>query len=84
MSKDIYGVCVLRKYKRGAVSGIETHVERRAKISHTNPEIDRSKSNKNYDLNGRFDETFKSILKSAMTSQPKNMEKIISFQQWYI
>lgn len=64
MSKDIYGVCVLRKYKRGAVSGIETHVERRAKISHTNPEIDRSKSNKNYDLNGRFDETFKSILKS--------------------
>ena len=66
MSKDIYGVCVLRKYKRGAVSGIETHVERRAKISHTNPEIDRSKSNKNYDLNGRFDETFKSILKSRV------------------
>ena len=66
MSKDIYGVCVLRKYKRGAVSGIETHVERRATISHTNPEIDRTKSNKNYDLNGRFDETFKSILKSRV------------------
>lgn len=66
LSKDIYGVCVLRKYKRGAVSGIETHVERRAKISHTNPEIDRLRSNKNYDLNGRFDETFKSILKSRV------------------
>lgn len=66
MSKETYGVCVLRKYKRGAVSGIETHVERRATISHTNPEIDRTKSNKNYDLNGRFDETFKSILKSRV------------------
>lgn len=66
MSEKTYGVCVLRKYKRGAVSGIETHVERRATISHTNPEIDRSKSNKNYDLNGRFNETFKSILKSRV------------------
>ena len=66
MSKDTYGVCVLRKYKRGAVGGIETHVERRATISHTNPEIDRTKSNKNYDLNGRFNETFKSILKSRV------------------
>lgn len=66
MSKDIYGVCVLQKYKRGAVGGIETHVERRTTISHTNPEIDRTKSNKNYDLNGRFNETFKSILKSRV------------------
>ena len=57
---------MLRKYGRGAVAGIETHVERRAKISHTNPEIDRLRSNKNYDLNGRFDETFKSILKSRV------------------
>lgn len=60
------GVCVLKKYNAGVVSGIETHVERRASISHTNPQIDRSKSNKNYDLNGRFDETFKSILKSRV------------------
>lgn len=66
VSEKTYGVCVLRKYKRGAVAGIETHVERRASISHTNPEIDRSKSSKNYDLNGRFDETFKSILKSRV------------------
>ena len=66
MSKDTYGVCVLRKYKRGAVSGIETHVERRSSVSHTNPEIDRTKSSKNYDLNGRFNETFKSILKSRV------------------
>ena len=48
------------------MSGIETHVERRSSVSHTNPEIDRTKSSKNYDLNGRFNETFKSILKSRV------------------
>lgn len=53
-----YGVCRLRKYKRGAVRGIETHVERRATISNTNPNIERSHSSKNYDLNGRYDDTF--------------------------
>lgn len=53
-----YGVCRLRKYKRGAVRGIETHVERRATISNTNPNIERSHSSQNYDLNGRYDDTF--------------------------
>lgn len=55
---NTYGVCRLRKYKRGAVRGIETHVERRATISNTNPNIERSHSSQNYDLNGRYDDTF--------------------------
>lgn len=63
---DTYGVCVLRKYNEGAVSGIETHVERRSSISHTNPDIQRGKSNKNYDLAGHFDETFKSQIKKRL------------------
>lgn len=58
------------------MQGIETHVERRSTISRTNPEIDRSKSNKNYDLNGRFDETFNSILKSRIKeTQAKGAER---------
>lgn len=58
-----YGVCRLRKYKRGAVRGIETHVERRATISNTNPNIERSHSSKNYDLNGRYEDTFNQQIK---------------------
>lgn len=59
MSNEQYGVCRLRKYSEGAVSGIEKHVERRATISHTNPNIQRAKSSKNYDLHFEYDDTFK-------------------------
>lgn len=66
MSKETFGVCVLRKYNEGAVSGIEQHVERRATISHTNPDIQRSKSKNNYDLAKHFDETFKRQIKNRL------------------
>lgn len=67
MSKEQYGVCVLRKYKRGAVSGIETHVERRASHSNTNPDILRSQSSRNFDLNGKYDSTFNEQIKSRIS-----------------
>lgn len=68
MSNKQYGVCVLRKYKRGAVCGIEQHVERRATISHTNPDIDRTQSHNDFDLCGQYqhDMTFNKIIKSRI------------------
>lgn len=63
MSNEKYGVCRLRKYSEGAVCGIEKHVERRATISHTNPDIQRARSKENYDLHDEYDNTFKKQIK---------------------
>lgn len=46
-----------------AVDGIETHVERRATVSYTNPDIERAHSSKNYDLHGRYQDSFRKQIK---------------------
>ena len=55
----VNGVFRVEKYKStNQMYALEQHTERRASVSHTNPQIDRSKSSKNFDLNGKFEETF--------------------------
>lgn len=66
MSDEKYGFCRIRKYNEGAVTGIEQHMERRATISNTNPDIKRGKSKNNYDLMENFDRTFKSLIKERL------------------
>lgn len=47
-----YAIIRIQKFKRGAVKGIELHDQRAKDVSHTNPDIDRSKSSQNYTLTG--------------------------------
>lgn len=61
-----YGILRLQKYDGGAVMGIDTHVERRATSSRTNPDIDFSKSSKNYDLQSQYQGTFNSRIKNVL------------------
>ena len=61
-----YGILRLQKYDGGAVRGIDTHVERRATSSRTNPDIDFSKSSLNYDLQSQYQGTFNSRIKNVL------------------
>ena len=61
-----YGILRLQKYDGGAVRGIDTHVERRATRSRTNPDIDFSKSSLNYDLQSQYQGTFNSRIKNVL------------------
>lgn len=61
-----YGILRLQKYDGGAVRGIDTHVERRASTSRTNPDIDFDKSARNYDLQSQYQGTFKSRIKNVL------------------
>ncbi len=47
-----YAIIRIQKFKRGAVKGIELHDQRAKDVSHTNPDIDRTKSSQNYTLTG--------------------------------
>lgn len=47
-----YGIVRIQKFKREAVKGIELHDQRAKEVSHTNPDIDHSKSDQNYALAG--------------------------------
>lgn len=47
-----YAIIRIQKFKRGAVKGIELHDQRAKDVSHTNPDIDRTKSGQNYTLTG--------------------------------
>lgn len=61
-----YGILRLQKYDGGAVRGIDTHVQRRATRSRTNPDIDFAKSNQNYDLQSQYQGTFYSRIKNVL------------------
>lgn len=61
-----YGILRLQKYDGGAVRGIDTHVERRATKSRTNPDIDFAKSKNNYDLQSLYHGTFNSRIKNVL------------------
>lgn len=61
-----YGILRLQKYDGGAVRGIDTHVERRATKSRTNPDIDFAKSKFNYDLQSQYQGTFSSRIKNVL------------------
>lgn len=61
-----YGILRLQKYDGGAVRGIDTHVERRATVSRTNPDIDFAKSARNYDLQSQYQGTFNSRIKNVL------------------
>lgn len=61
-----YGILRLQKYDGGAVMGIDTHVERRATSSRTNPDINFEKSNLNYDLQNLYQGTFNSRVKNVL------------------
>lgn len=45
-----YGIIRIQKFNAHAVKGIEIHDQRKKDVSHTNPDIDRSKSMENYAL----------------------------------
>lgn len=47
-----YAIIRIQKFKRGAVKGIQIHDRREKDVSHTNPDIDRTKSSQNYTLEG--------------------------------
>lgn len=61
-----YGILRLQKYDGGAVRGIDTHVERRATVSRTNPDIDFAKSAMNYDLQSQYQGTFNTRVKNVL------------------
>ena len=61
-----YGILRLQKYDGGAVRGIDSHVERRATSSRTNPDIDFDKSARNYDLQSQYQGTFHSRIKNVL------------------
>ena len=61
-----YGILRLQKYDGGAVRGIDTHVERRATSSRTNPDIDFAKSCNNFDLQSLYQGTFNSRIKNVL------------------
>ena len=61
-----YGILRLQKYDGGAVRGIDTHVERRATKSNTNPDIDFAKSCANFDLQNLYQGTFNSRIKNVL------------------
>jgi hypothetical protein len=45
-----YGIIRIAKYKKGSVKGLQIHDQRQKDVSHTNKDIDFSKSHLNYDL----------------------------------
>jgi hypothetical protein len=45
-----YGIIRIEKYKKGSVKGLQIHDQRQKDVSHTNKDIDFSKSHLNYDL----------------------------------
>lgn len=83
----MFGVFRIRKYNnKRDLAGIEGHVERRATISYTNPQIDRSHSSQNYDLNGKFEETFSSQMKKRFKEKnikPKRKDAVLMVELFF-
>lgn len=63
-----YGIIRLAKFNSSAVRGIQIHDEREKEKSHSNPDIDFSKSEDNYSLQERQNKTYNQIIKERIES----------------
>jgi len=62
-----YGVVRVQKFTAGSVKGIEIHDRREKDKSHTNPDIDWSKVDKNYDLHPIQNENFRQAINERIS-----------------
>jgi len=53
-----FGIIRIQKFKAGSVRGIEIHDMRKKEYSHSNPDIDFSKTDLNYELHSRSQNSF--------------------------
>ena len=63
-----YGIVRVQKMTSGSVKGIEIHDRREKDKSHTNPDIDFSRSEQNYDLCPKQNENFYQAVKERIDS----------------
>lgn len=63
-----YAICHMQKFTAGAVKGIEIHNQRTKEgVSHSNPDIDWSKSDLNYDLHNLENQSYHKIIKNRIS-----------------
>lgn len=63
-----YGIIRVAKFNSSAVRGIQIHDEREKEVSHSNPDIDYSKTKENYTLKERPNKTYNQIIKERIES----------------
>lgn len=63
-----YGIIRLAKFNSSAVRGIQIHDEREKDKSHSNPDIDFTKSEENYSLKERPNKTYNQVIKERIDS----------------
>ncbi len=61
-----YGIIRIQKIKTNAISGIQIHDKRVKNISHSNKDIDFSKSKLNYRLDNKVNETYHETIKNRI------------------
>lgn len=79
-----YGVVRVQKMTSGSVKGIEIHDKRKKDVSHTNSDIDWSKSQNNYDLhtdqNSNFNQAVKKRIDSLELSRAVRKDAVVMAQ----
>lgn len=76
--KMSYQILHFQKFSKGDIGGIEIHNERKKEgVSHSNPDIDWSKSNQNYELHKTSQENYHRIIKHKINqlNLPKAVRK---------
>ena len=63
-----YGIIRVAKFNSSAVRGIQIHDEREKDKSHSNPDIDFSKTEENYSLKERPNKTYNQVIKERIDS----------------
>lgn len=63
-----YGIIRVAKFNSSAVRGIQIHDEREKEVSHSNPDIDYSKTEENYTLKERPNKTYNQVIKERIES----------------
>ena len=70
-----YGIIRVAKFNSSAVRGIQIHDEREKDRSHSNPDIDFSKTEDNYSLQERANKTYNQVIKERIDSL--NLKKAV-------
>ena len=70
-----YGIIRVAKFNSSAVRGIQIHDEREKDKSHSNPDIDFSKTEDNYSLQERANKTYNQVIKERIDSL--NLKKAV-------
>lgn len=61
-----YGIIRMQKFSAGSVKGIEIHDTRQKGLSHTNQDIDWGRSNQNYDLHEKNNQSYYRAIKTRI------------------